>query len=266
MTRLSLNADLHIHSNHSCDAKATIDEMCQAAMDKGLDQICFTEHFDMNPKDEGYNYYDHETYTKDIQHAREKYSTRLTILQGIEFGEPHLYPKEFEKLVRHGFDFVLGSIHWLGDDWIGDKDFQARYSVDRIFELHYAQTMQAIQFSGFDSIAHIDFPKRYLFKKHEPSDLIDSITNELVKRHIALEINTSPIRKGYAEIHPSDAIFEAYVKHGGVYVTVGSDAHRGEDIGRDFNLAIEKIVKYKLKVIGFVARKQMEIGAGEQVR
>jgi len=42
-------SDIHIHSNHSCDAKSTIDEMCQAAINKQLDIICFTEHVDLNP-------------------------------------------------------------------------------------------------------------------------------------------------------------------------------------------------------------------------
>jgi histidinol-phosphatase (PHP family) len=100
--------------------------------------------------------------------------------------------------------------------------------------------------------------------KYEPTDLIDDIMNELVKRNIALEINSSPIRKGYSEVYPSDAMFEAYLKYGGAKVTIGSDAHRCEEIGQDFDRVGEQIEKYRLQIIGFAKRKEVRIVASEQ--
>ncbi len=91
-----LKADLHIHSDNSCDSKSTIDQMCEGAIIKGLSAVCFTEHIDMNPKDEGYCYFQYEKYAGGVERARDKYGGQLEILKGVEFSEPHAYPREFE--------------------------------------------------------------------------------------------------------------------------------------------------------------------------
>ena len=36
--------DMHTHSDNSFDAKSTVDELCQAALDKGLYAIAVTDH------------------------------------------------------------------------------------------------------------------------------------------------------------------------------------------------------------------------------
>ena len=120
--------------------------------------------------------------------------------------------------------------------------------------------MKAITLGGFDSLAHIDFPKKYLLTAYEPLEMMNEILNALVKRGIALEINSSPIRKGYSDVNPSDSIVEMYTSHGGRNVTIGSDAHSCEEIGQDFNRIGEKIMKYQLQVTNFVNRKPVVVG------
>jgi histidinol-phosphatase (PHP family) len=192
----------------------------------------------MNPKDIGYGYFQTERYIQDVERARENYQGQLTILKGVEFSEPHQYPREFENLIKADFDFVLGSVHWIegfGAYW-SDKDrLLPNYPTQRLFETYYQEVLQAVRFGGFDSLAHIDFPKRYLAGKYEPAALLDEVTAELVKKSIALELNSHPIRKGYPEINPSDDICAIYARYGGQAVTTGSDAHAPEDIGEDFD-------------------------------
>ncbi len=255
---MQLHVDLHAHSKFSCDAKATIDEMCQAAINQGLNIICFTEHIDFNTKDDGYGYYQHDDYTSGIRRAQDKFAGRLTILQGIELSEPHLYPSEFEALLKHDFDFVLGSVHWINDEWVGDKKYQAAHSIEEIYEQYYREVERMVEFGGFDALAHIDFPKRYLFANHEPIDLIDEIIRQVVKRGLALEINSSPLRKRFSELYPSDMIFELYTKYGGTQVTIGSDAHGVDEIACDFDRVVEKIEQYKLKPVVFVKRRKTD--------
>jgi histidinol-phosphatase (PHP family) len=254
---MQLNVDMHVHSNHSIDSKTTINEMCQAAVQKGFKYICFTEHYDMNPHDDGYNFYNYEKYARDLDKAHETFSSELTILKGIEFGEPHRYPQHFEKILKNGYDFVLGSIHWLGKNWVGEKVFQEKYDIRQIYEMHYKEILNAVQFGGFDSLAHIDFPKRYLAGQYEPLAEIDAIMQEIVKHHMALELNTSPIRKGLAEICPSKTIMDLYVKNGGSKITVGSDAHTTEHIGGDFDRVGPYIEAYGLKNVIYINRKEV---------
>ena len=42
-------ADLHTHSLCSPDAEYTMWDMAQAAVEAGLDEICFTDHVDLRP-------------------------------------------------------------------------------------------------------------------------------------------------------------------------------------------------------------------------
>jgi histidinol-phosphatase (PHP family) len=85
--------------------------MCRVAAERGLGYIAFTEHLDPFPGDPGYGFFNPEKYFKAVDSARCKYGERIRILTGLEFGEPHRYPGEFEELTKLGFDFILGSVH-----------------------------------------------------------------------------------------------------------------------------------------------------------
>jgi histidinol-phosphatase (PHP family) len=257
-----LRADLHIHSRNSCDSESTVDEICQGAVKNGVRIVCFTEHVDLNPRDEGYGYFQIERYARDIERAREKYGGKLEILKGVEFSEPHRYPKEFEAVIRADFDFVLGSVHWVegfGAWWADPNRLLPEYPAERLTETYYNEVLMAARFGGFDSIAHIDFPKRYLPMKHEPVAILNDIMAELVKNGIALELNSQPVRRVYGEINPSDYICGLYATRGGGIVTTGSDAHSPEDVGRDFDKIDAVIHRFALSKVIFRKRKQARL-------
>ena len=207
----------------------------------------------------GLDYYRYDAHARAIRLAREKFAGQLQILQGIEVSEPHEYPYEFEKLLKNGFDFVLGSVHYVGEFWVGGKEMLETWPVEQIYERYYQELLKAVQFGGFDSLAHIDFPKRYLPVKIEPQSLIDEILRELVRKQMALELNSSAIRRGYPELHPSDSICEQYVKFGGRRITIGSDSHRREQIGSNFDLIHEKVFKYQFQPVYYRNRQVVEI-------
>jgi histidinol-phosphatase (PHP family) len=85
-----MRVDTHMHSLFSCDGKASLEEMCLSAIKKGLTVICFTEHFDMNPKDDGLGFFKYDEYSDAIKRVQDKYSGQITVLKGLEFSEPHL--------------------------------------------------------------------------------------------------------------------------------------------------------------------------------
>jgi len=253
---MPITHDSHVHSLISCDSTTSIDAMCASAIVKGFERICFTEHFDMNPKDSGFQYFNPERYSLEIRQAREKYSGRLAVLRGIEFSEPHSYPAEFEKFQRMDFDFILCSVHWFADQWIAEKDILSRYGLEAIFEMYYGEVMKTVELGGFDALAHIDFPKRYLGRTHEPEDMIDEILGGIVRRNIALELNSSPLRKGSAEPYPSDGICRRYSAQGGRKVTVGSDAHSEDEIGKDFDRLWDVVTRHDFRIVSFVNRRE----------
>jgi histidinol-phosphatase (PHP family) len=246
--------DMHVHSSCSGDGKASLREMCASALANGLRGICFTEHCDFNPLDSGYLFYNHMLYSNEINAASSEFGDRLEILQGIEFSEPHRHPKEFESAMR-GMDFVLASVHWVGDHLIGDPDFLAKHSPREIGDLYYGEIMETVKLGGFDSLAHLDQPKRYLGLAFEPIELVSDICSELVKRDLCLEMNSSPLRKGMDEIYQSDNILTSYCRHGGRTVTLGSDAHDRTDIIRGFDTLQREEKEHRLAAVIFRHRK-----------
>lgn len=234
---MSILMDLHTHTKFSVDGKNDIREMCLAAIEKGVKIICFTEHLDFDPLDMGYGYYDYERCSRAVEGAREEFGDRLQILKGLEFGEPHLYPAEFERVQQQDFDFILGSVHCVDGLFVGEPEVAERNTREQIFEKYYAEVLAAVRFGGFDALAHFDLPKRYIRASYSPENLIGEILAEMVKKDIALEINTSPLRKGLSECAPDAGILEAYVRAGGRRVTIGSDGHSCSEIAMGFDYA-----------------------------
>ena len=44
---MAITADFHLHSTYSGDGKSPMEDIVKSAIDKGLKEICFTEHNDI---------------------------------------------------------------------------------------------------------------------------------------------------------------------------------------------------------------------------
>nr|WP_094607899.1 histidinol-phosphatase HisJ family protein [Sporomusa acidovorans]OZC22136.1 histidinol-phosphatase [Sporomusa acidovorans DSM 3132] len=250
-----LLADSHVHTKFSADAIDDMLDMCKTAIDKGLSYICFTEHVDNNPFDDSYRYFDYDKYSDAIERTREKYGDKILVLSGIEFGEPHIYRKEFENIITKKFDVVMAGIHYIGKDRVGvhwvdgtykfDKSLFNNYTKERIFHEYYEELLQVAQLGSFDVLAHFDNPKRYLKETGLEKELISEIIYELVNKGVAIEINTSPLRKGYHECSPDSDIFKKYLQAGGTRVTIGSDAHCCREIAMNLDYAVKLVTNHK---------------------
>ncbi|MBR6709089.1 MAG: histidinol-phosphatase HisJ family protein [Clostridia bacterium] len=243
-------ADSHVHTHFSFDgdAAASVDSVCLAALDAGMAEITFTDHCDINGEVEGiYPCYDIAAAHEAVMHAREQYADRLIINWGIELGQPNQYPAEAaEKIKRWNFDFVLGSMHNL----TGVPDFFfLRYEpmteahFDRLFVRSLCEIREIVTFPGVNALAHLTYPCRYYAmagRTYDPlihADLIEPIFAEMIRRNVALEINTSNIRKGLDFTMPDARVLKLYRSCGGRLVTLGSDAHSAQDVGADLNTA-----------------------------
>ena len=63
------------------------------------------------------------------------------------------------------------------------------------------------------------------------ADIFDPIIETLIANGKGIEINTAGLDKGLKEQHPCAEFIRQYRQKGGEIITVGSDAHRPEDIG-----------------------------------
>lgn len=248
--------DSHMHTELSSDSKMTIDEVIKRGQDLNIGTI-LTEHMD-------YNYPVPNLFKVDCDKFFDKYGKYRSdnLLLGIEIGlSKSILDKNNELSKKYPFDFILGSIHSINDidifsdpnkDFISKKDYFISYFNEMIRDIK--------DFDNFDSLAHIDYPCRYLnFKDNEIyfnefPDYIDEVFKIIISKGKVLELNSRRI-----DIKASkDALLELYKRYrelGGKYITLGSDAHNKESIGMNFDIALDMAHEAKLTPIYFKERK-----------
>ena len=250
--------DTHVHTKHSCDSQAGLDAYCARAVEIGVQSLCFTDHLDHNPNDDGRGFYNPEAFFRDFLHVKEKYRGRLTLLCGIEFAEPHMYPNELAQFSALPYDFILGSIHFWYRDMFASQLVKTGVPVELCYEHYWDAVLAAVRAGGFDSLAHIDFPKRYYKQLILDEKKLHEICSVMVKNNICMEINTSTLRKNMAEPMPGREVLAIYKSCGGRYVTVGSDAHHPDELAASRAQARELVDYYGLEEVLFIQRKAQE--------
>ncbi len=238
--------DYHIHSYNSVDSTAQLSAICEAATSRGLTEIAITDHADFGPDDQP-GYFHPVEYLAAIKRCRAHFDDRLTIRAGVEMGEPHIFGQQLEDILAAGeFDFVIGSAHYAVGMQAGWKPAFFEQPLRQAYEAYFQQVVRLAKEGDFDVLGHLDLIKRDAFKFGQPydgpepyADLIRTALRAVVERGKGIEINTSPLRKGLSEPCPSLDILRWYRELGGEILTFGSDAHTANDVGADFDVAIE---------------------------
>jgi histidinol-phosphatase (PHP family) len=229
--------DYHVHTHFSCDAEASMERMCLAAIRVGVQELGFSDHFDLHPNEPFREYLDLESWWESYEVCKQKFSGELTLRAGVEVGEPHRYPRRVETLINaHPWDFVLGALHWVGDRCVFDHAFFEQDETST-YRQYFSELERMVDEGQFDILAHFDVVKRYGFEyfgEFQPKlyeNRIRSILDHLVKRDLTLEINTSTLRRSIQQPSPNRIILTWFREQGGRSVTLGSDAHTPQDVG-----------------------------------
>ena len=251
--------DMHVHTKYSDDSQAELEACCVRAIEMGVRVLCFTDHVDNNPNDDGTGFYNPEAFFRDFQRVKEKYQDRLTLLCGMEFAEPHQYPDELARFSALPHDFILGSVHFWYQDMFPSQLVKTGVPVELCYAHYWDAVLAAVRAGGFDSLAHIDFPKRYYKRLIVDEEKLHEICRAMIQNHICMEINTSSLRKDMPEPMPGRDILAIYRSCGGRYVTVGSDAHHPDDLAAGNAQARELIDYFGLEEVIFIQRKAREL-------
>ncbi|MGD8554666.1 MAG: histidinol-phosphatase HisJ family protein [Anaerolineales bacterium] len=252
--------DYHIHTNFSCDSQATMSDMCRAALEMGIPEIAFTDHFDLIPEDPCYAFFRADDWWEEIERCRRAFRHSLIIRAGIEIGEPHLFPTEVNDLLAsHPWDFAIGSLHWAADELIFDPQYYQQ-PEDQAYKQYFTELLQMVEQADFDVLAHFDIVKRYGFEHYGPFDPrryetdIRTILQACASREIAIEVNTSTLRRNVNEPSPSGMLLRWFAEERGKWITLGSDAHRPDHVGFGLQKAIRAV-----RAAGFKALAAFEL-------
>lgn len=249
---MQITADYHLHSSFSGDSDTPMEKMILRGIELGLTQMCFTEHNDFDypvtaSEPEGFFELNPDAYLYDLLCLKEKYAGRIRILFGVELGlQPHLARKNAAFAKAHDYDFIIASSHLCG----GRDPFYPSFYEGRTQEEAYREYFTSILdnlrvYSNFDVYGHLDYVVRYGPKKDEGysyeayRDIFDAILTRLIDMEKGIEINTKQLAKGLREANPCAGVLRRYRELGGEIVTVGSDAHKPEQIAACFDRAAD---------------------------
>lgn len=251
----TIPADIHNHSTLSPDGFDQPLLMAERAFGLGIKHFALTDHIETEKFDRwdyaGAVEKSYEVYLE----IKERYAGQMEVYYGVELGQPLFDLPLAEKLLAaHDYDFVLGSTHRTRTypylNKIPDSEEDRRRCLDEYFE----EELRLAEWGKFCSLSHLTFPLRFISGDvggHEVDmsrydAIINKILETIIKQGIALEVNSSGIRKGLHVPMPTAEYIKRYYDKGGRMVTVGSDAHRASDVGADIPQCLEM-----LKGIGF---------------
>lgn len=248
-------ADMHCHTLHSHDSCADLDELCKHAVSKGLSAIAITDHCDIWLSGDSAAMAEIDASFMDACRYSETYAGKLEVLRGIEIGEA-LWDTDAAKRIigSHEYDVVLCSVHsvrfgeldmpYSGIDFSGMPPEMLKSYLRKYFE----ELLQSAKVLDYDVLTHLTCPLRYIRGKHglhidlsDYRELIDEILKIVIERKKALEINTSCVGTPYDSTLPDFDTIKRYLDFGGTMITLASDAHVVQNVGKDFDAVCRRL-------------------------
>ena len=239
-------ADYHMHTPLCHHAEGWPGEYAEVAVQRGLDEIGFSDH---NPMEDQFDDWrmaidDLPRYLQEVESARESFADRLTIRLGLECDFLEGRESWIEQLAsRVEWDYLIGSVHYINDEWaIDDPDpkWSERWNgqIEEIWQIYWQKYRRCAATGLFDILAHPDLVKKF---GHRPDgDLkrfYEPTIEVIADAGIAIEISTAGLRKPCEELYPADGFLELAAR-AGIPIVISSDAHRPEEVGIDFDIAI----------------------------
>lgn len=165
-------------------------------------------------------------------------------------------------LEAHDFDYVVGSIHFLGDDALDWDDYdiwRRDGDPDRIWSRYFETLAETASCGLFDILAHPDLVKYWgrgrPAPERDPRFHYAPAIEAIAESRIAVEVSTAGLRKPVGELYPADGFAEMCVDAGAVF-SLSSDAHVPEDVGRDYDQALAAMSDWGIEEIAVFERRQ----------
>ena len=260
--------DYHVHlrpDDLSADVaryhtQANAERYRAAADDRGIGELGVSEHvYRFRQALEVWRHPFWEQFAHDDLDAYCAFVRQETDLRlGIEMDfVPGAEDRIAELLGARDFDYVVGSVHFIRDGAVDMDDYSVWGSgrgVEEVWTRYFHAIGDAAASGLFDILAHPDLVKYW--GPTRPTDptrpgaserripdgdlrrFYEPAVEGIARAGIAVEVSTAGLRKPVGELYPAPAFLEMCLQ-AGVPVALSSDAHRPEDIGADYERALE---------------------------
>ena len=237
--------DPHEGIDHTVEA---VERFVEIAVDRGLDEIGFTEHvyyFEQTrvlwtePFQVERCVYDLERYVGAVVEAKDR---GLPVKLGLEVDYVAGRERETtELLAPYPWDYLLGSVHFV-DGFPVDMEpgLVEKLGPGEAWRRYFVWLRNAARSGLFDSLAHPDLAKHH-GERPDPETvqwLHEETADAIEAAGVCIEVSSAGLYKPVGELYPDPPLLEA-CRRRGIPITLASDAHAPQNVGRDLDRALE---------------------------
>lgn len=267
--------DYHNHLENGTLTLEYLQKFTDSAKQKRIEGFGISEHayhfyqtadILQNPWVNERRYYDMEDYVNLFHQA---WNHQIDVKMSIEMDYTPGKHREMKRFIdNYDFDYVIGSIHWVGDFGIDLAEYRKewdRRDVKEVYQGYFDQVVTLAQSNLFDIVGHLDLVKIFKYVPNDEEFLLEQYeraTDALAQSKTCVEISTAGLRKPVGELYPDKRLLQKCFDKD-IPIVLSSDAHFPEHVGADFDqaIALAKEVGYKsLMTFSKGERKEVPIG------
>lgn len=151
-----------------------------------------------------------------------------------------------ELLAARPFDYVIGSVHFIGDGAVDHPGYDVweleGRDPERVWGRYFETLAEAAATGLYDTMAHPDLVKVWGAGRPQPDgDLrrfYEPAVEAIAAAGVAVEVSTAGLSKPVGELYPAPD-FAALCVEAGVPFTLSSDAHIPADVGHAYDQAVD---------------------------
>lgn len=239
--------DHHTHHYRCGHAKGTMRDYIETAIAKGAKVIGLSDHSplyhlgdDPHPAPGTAMAWDEfPRYFEEMTQLKQEYQGKIDVRLGVESDYILGWDDHYRNLWKqYDFDYIIGSVHWIGRWNIFHRTLPEGHTKESIFEVYLDSIAAAAQSGIYDIIGHFDAIKTNGYMPEGFDARIRQVIETIADAGIAIELNTSGWRKKCDEQYPSRWILEEACRCG-VPIALGSDAHEPHLVTAGFDRALE---------------------------
>lgn len=224
-----MKANYHTHTPRCNHARGEEIEYIQAAIERGLDTLGFSDH---TPYFFPGDYYSHfrmrpellADYVHTLRRLKQEYAGQIQLHIGLE---AEYYPKYFSRVYRcwqeHEIEYLILGQHFVGNE--PDGQYSGTPTADdNILKEYCHQLMDGMQTGLFSYIAHPDIIN-YQGNPTTFRRMMGEVVREAKQCHVPLELNLLGVRE--CRQYPSRRFLELVGEENAPMI-LGVDAHTPE--------------------------------------
>jgi histidinol-phosphatase (PHP family) len=267
--------DYHLHLRpDDLDASAAdhftaenVERYLEAARSAGIEELGVSEH--VYRFGDALRIWDHPLWRENAVDDLTAYCefVRSTPLRlGIEMDfVPGREDRVASLLDEHEFDYVVGSVHFVGEGAVDHPDFDVWSGAgdpDAVWGRYFELLAEAASAGLFDILAHPDLVKYWGHDRpqprRDPRFHYEPAIEAIAESGIAVEVSTAGLRKPVNELYPAAAFAEMCVEAGAVF-SLSSDAHRPTEVGYAYDRVLKEMRSWGLSEIAVFERRRRRL-------